>query len=161
MRLVDVYGRRLRIFPSSTALSHRSNEDQFLESAVDQALAVERHRLRIHHVGQSRVLHDLGVDTIAMRARLVHDVREHHGFAGLELDASREGGELPDLHVVADPLLILEGAKFLPYFSCLLGHAPIGPQIFSRYRYYKTINVAHIASRFDMLLQKTARMMRT
>ena len=53
---------------SSLALPDRSDEDQFLESAEDQALAVERRRLRIHHVGQPRVLHDFGVNAIAMGA---------------------------------------------------------------------------------------------
>ena len=37
-----------------------------------------------------RVLHHLRVDPIAVRARLVRDVGEHHRLAGLELDAPRE-----------------------------------------------------------------------
>ena len=33
----------------------------------------------LHH------LHDFGVDAIAVRARLLEDVGEHHGLAGLQL----------------------------------------------------------------------------
>ena len=47
-------------------------------------------RLRIHHGGKARILHHLGVDAIAVRARLVHDPRKHHRLAGLELDALRK-----------------------------------------------------------------------
>src|SRR5882762_5161026 len=64
-----------------------SGVDHHLESAPEHALAVERHRLRVHHLRQALVLHDLGHDAVAMRARLVHDVREHHHLAGFELDA--------------------------------------------------------------------------
>src|SRR5882762_8995081 len=96
-----------------------------------------------------------------MRARLVHDPREHHGFTGLELDAPRERGELANLYVVADPLFVFEGAILLPHFSCLLGHAPIGRQVFPRYRYYKAVNVAHRFSKSNVLLQKAVRVMRT
>src|SRR5437870_5916703 len=133
--------------PASIAATDRSSDDQKLESTVDQALAVERHGLRIHHVGQPRVLHDFGVDAIAMRARLVHDPREHHGFAALELHAPRERCELSDLDVVADPLLVVESAILPPHFSCLLGHAPIRRQVFQRYRYHKAVNVAHNVSK--------------
>src|SRR5258708_32247201 len=84
--------------------------DQELEPAKDHALAVEQHRLRIHHLGESRVLHDLRVDAIAMRARLVHDPGEDHGLAGLELDALRERRPLSDLDVVGDELPELERA---------------------------------------------------
>src|SRR5438552_5046942 len=146
--------------PASIAATDRSSDDQKLESTVDQALAVERHGLRIHHFGQPRVLHDFGVDAIAMRARLVHDPREHHGFAALELHAPRERCELSDLDVVADPLLVVESAILPPHFSCLLGHAPIRRQVFQRYRYHKAVNVAHNVSKFVEYLRKTVRAMR-
>src|SRR5712691_12492172 len=50
-----------------------SGIDQDLEPAPEHALAVERHRLRVHHLRYALVLHDLGVDAVAMRSRLVHD----------------------------------------------------------------------------------------
>src|SRR6266545_3575969 len=143
--------------PSSIAAADRSSDDENLESTVDQALAIERHRLRIHHVGQPRVFHDLGVHAIAMRARLVHDPREHHGFAALELHAPRKRRELSDLHVVAYPFLVVEGAVFPPDFSRLLGHAPVRRQVFQRYRYHKAVNVAHEVSKFVGSLPKTVR----
>src|SRR6266568_5837780 len=48
----------------------RSGIDQDLEPAPEHALAVERHRLRVHHLRHALVLHDLGGDAVAVRARL-------------------------------------------------------------------------------------------
>src|SRR6266581_8126433 len=92
-----------------------------------------------------------------MRARLVHNPREHHGFAALELHAPRERRELADLYVVADPFLIVEGTILPPDFSCLLGHAPVRRQVFQRYGYHKSVNVAHNASKFVGSPRKTVR----
>src|SRR5712672_3202384 len=85
-----------------------SGVDHHLESAPEHALAVERHVLRVHHLRQSLVLHDLGHDAIAMRARLVDDVREHDHLAGFELDALRERRALARLDVVGRALVVLE-----------------------------------------------------
>ena len=73
---------------SGTCRTARSGVDQDLESAVDHALVVEGHRLRVH-LGQPRVLHYLGVDLVAMRARLEHDPREHRRLARLEREQPR------------------------------------------------------------------------
>ena len=71
--------------------------DHDVEPAVDHALAVEGHRLRIHHLGEARDLSCLSVDAIAMGARLVDDPGENHCFAGLELDAAWERRHFPTL----------------------------------------------------------------
>ena len=83
----------------------RSGFDQDLESAVDHALAVEGHRLRIHHLCQARIFHYLCVHAIAMRSRLEHDPREHHRLAALELDPSRERNHPLYIEVVTGALL--------------------------------------------------------
>src|SRR5262245_61667614 len=50
-----------------------SSLDHDLEAAVDHALGVEGHRLGVHRLRQALILHDLGVDAIAVLARLVDD----------------------------------------------------------------------------------------
>src|SRR5882672_5167952 len=45
-----------------------SGVDHHLESAPEHALAIERHRLRVHHLREALVLHDLGHDAVALRA---------------------------------------------------------------------------------------------
>jgi hypothetical protein len=69
--------------PSVKTLTCGSDVDDDLEAAVDHPLGVERHRLRVHLVGQPRVLHHLGVDAVAMRSRPEHDPGEHHRLASL------------------------------------------------------------------------------
>src|SRR3954463_9807354 len=77
-----------------------SQLDQHPESAEHHALAIERHRLRIHHARESRIAHGLGVDAVAILARLVDDPREPHFLALLEFHALRERGLPPVCHVV-------------------------------------------------------------
>jgi len=72
------------------------------------------------------VLHDLGVDAIARRARFEHDPGKDHRLAGLKLHAAREGGELADLHVIGDAFLEFERAVLPPDLAGLLCHAAIG-----------------------------------
>src|SRR5947207_15154077 len=47
---------------------------QHLEAAPKHALAVEGQLFRIHHAGEALVLHHLGIDAVALGARLVDDV---------------------------------------------------------------------------------------
>src|SRR4051812_5192005 len=61
-----------------------------LEPAEDHPLAVERHLLRVHHLGEARVLHHVRHAFVARRARLVDDVGEDHGLVLLELHALRK-----------------------------------------------------------------------
>src|SRR4030095_4057485 len=103
----------------------RSALDQNLESAPEHALAVERHGLGVHHVRQAWVLHDFRIDAIAFRARLVHDVGEHHRLSGLEFDALRERGMLARLDVVGDALDVFERTVVPPDLARLLRHAPV------------------------------------
>src|SRR5688572_32682575 len=118
--------------------------DQNLETAVDHALRVEGHRLRIHHVSQARVFHYLRVDTIAMRARFKYDPRKHHRLTGFELDALGEGRALSRFYVVGDAFPELEGAVLEPDLARLLGNAAIGPQVFLRDGQDKSIDVLHL-----------------
>src|SRR5216117_1432075 len=123
--------------------SDRSGVDHHLESAPKHALAIERHRLRIHHLRQALVLHDLGHDAVAMRARLVHDVREHHRLAGFELDASRKRRALARLDVVGRALVVLEGAVLAPDFSGKTRQTAIGGQLSLGDRYNDCVDVSH------------------
>src|SRR5207237_5022001 len=62
---------------------------QVLEPAIDQPLAVEWRRFRIHHRLEPRIGHHLGVDLVALRAGFISDPGEDHGLARLQLDAAR------------------------------------------------------------------------
>src|SRR3954452_1333191 len=81
--------------PTSEAL--RITLDQHLEPAEDHPFAVERQGLRIHYARHPRVLHDLGVDAVAMRPRLVHDVGPDHGLARLSLTLRGNDVHFPTL----------------------------------------------------------------
>src|SRR2546425_9042854 len=124
----------------------RSGVDHHLESAPEHALAVERHVLRVHHLRQSLVLHDLGHDAVAMRARLVHDVREHHRLAGFELDALWDRSALARLHVVAGALVVLESAVLAPDFSGKPRQIAIGRQLSLGDRYNDCVDISHDSS---------------
>src|SRR5437899_5949934 len=153
---VAVERTKIAIKPASTAPTRRSARrgawlpdggrsgiDHDLESAPEHALAVEWHRLRVHHLRQALVLHDLGHDAVAMRARLVHDVGEHHRLAGFQLDALRERRALARLHVIGRALVILERAVLAPDFSGKPRQAAIRRQLPLRYRYHDCVHVVH------------------
>src|SRR6187455_2351449 len=76
--------------------------DHDLEAAVEEALAVERHLLRVHHRREALVFHDLLVDAVAVLAVLVDDPGKPHRLTRLELHRLRERGPLALLHVVGD-----------------------------------------------------------
>src|SRR2546426_1542098 len=112
-----------------------------LEPAVEHALAVERHVFWIAHSADARVFHHLGVDAVAMRARLVNDVSEHHRLAGLGLDSLRE--RRPEFHgqVVADTFAVFDRAVLAPNLARLLRHATVGVQVPFRNRQNESIYV--------------------
>src|SRR5512136_154778 len=114
-----------------------------MKAPVNHALAIERHILATHHLGEPRVRQHLGVDPVA-GPRLEDDVGEEDRLAALQLHAAREGGPFPDLDVVGDALAELERTVLLPDLAGLLGHAPIGWQLFLRHRNYETIRVRHV-----------------
>src|SRR5262245_17830376 len=122
--------------------------EQKLETAEDHPLAVEGHRLRIHHLRKPRVLHHLRIDPIAVRARLVHDPGENHGLAGLELDAARERRPLSDLDIVGDIFPELESAVTAPNLAHRLGHATVGLEILLRDWHDESIDVSHVNAPF-------------
>src|SRR5687768_638626 len=66
-----------------------SDIDQDIESAVYHSLDVYRHRGRVHV--EAGILHDLGVDAVAMGPRLEHDPREDDGVARLHFYRAGEG----------------------------------------------------------------------
>jgi Glycosyltransferase family 20 len=59
----------------------RLGVDHHLEPAIDHALQVEWHALH-KHAGDPFVLHNLLVDAVPMRPRLVDDPRKEHRFVG-------------------------------------------------------------------------------
>src|SRR6185295_5916158 len=91
-----------------------SKGNQLLEPAKDHAASVERQVLRIHPGGEALVLHRLGVDAVAVGARLVHDVGKAHRLARLLLHRARERRALAPAHIVGDALAELERAVFAP-----------------------------------------------
>src|SRR5882672_990288 len=117
-----------------------------LEPAEHHALAVERHRLRIHHVREPRILHRLRVHTIAILARFVNDPREPHLFALLELHALREGSVLADFDVVSHALVVTECAVVRPNLAGLQGHLLVLVAIAARYRNHESVDIGHDSS---------------
>src|SRR6266404_9426796 len=83
----------------------------------------------------------LGVDAVALRARLVGDPGKYHRLARLELDAAREGGELADLDVVCHPFAVIQRAMLAPDLAGLLRHAAVGGKVLLRHRDDKSIDV--------------------
>src|SRR5215217_3778157 len=101
------------------------------ETAIDHPLAIERRlRFRIHHLFEPRIRHHLGVDLVALGARLVGDPGEYDGFARLQLDAARKRGELADLDIVGDPFAVIERAVFAPDLAGLFRQLGISREIF-------------------------------
>src|SRR5258706_1873689 len=120
-----------------------SEVDDDLEAAEDHALAVERHRLRIHHVFQARIGHHLLHDPVAVRAVLVDDVREPHHLVLLQLHRLRERSPLSRLHVVGDALLVVERAMVAPDLPGRARHLHVRLALLLRYRQYEPVHVSH------------------
>src|SRR6185437_437096 len=73
-----------------------------LESTIDEALAVEWHRVRVGL--QPRVSHYLLPGFVAHLARRPRHPREHHRFVRLAVDRHRKGRQLALGHVIAPAL---------------------------------------------------------
>src|SRR5439155_8204542 len=101
----------------------------------------EGHGLGVHHRRQARVFHHLGIDAVALPARLVDYPGEHHGLVRLELDGLRERSELARLHVVSDAFNVIKSAEFLPDLSGLARHAAVGVEVFLRNRDNESIDI--------------------
>ena len=97
----------------------------------------------IHHRFEPRIGHHLGVDPVALRARLVGDPGEHHGLARLQLDAARKRGELADLDVVGDPFAVIQRAVFAPDLAGFLRHPGVGREVFLRDGDDEAIDIGH------------------
>src|SRR5262245_41374263 len=67
--------------PSGAGFVPSSDVDHHLETAVGHPLDVERHGLGVHHLLETRVLHDLRVDPVSMGAGAVQDPGEQDGLA--------------------------------------------------------------------------------
>src|SRR3954447_4166143 len=130
--------------PRSSARA--SSLDQHLESAQDHPFAVERQSLRIHDARHPRVLHDLGVDAVAMRPRLVQDVGKDHGLAALELDAARERRPFSHFDIVGDAFAKCERAVIAPDLAELPRNAAVHLEIPGRNRNDESIDIAHRTS---------------
>lgn len=126
------------------ALEQALGGDKDLKAAIDHALGVERHRLPVHHLGEPLVLHDLGVDAVAMGARLEGDPGEGHRLVGLELDAAREGRELSHLDVIGDAFAKLERAVLAPNLAGFPRHAPIGLDALLLDGHHEAVDIGHL-----------------
>src|SRR5204862_4095420 len=115
---------------------------QALEAAIDHPLAVEW-RWPFRHLLEPRVRHHLGVDLVALGARLVGDPGEYDGFARLQLDAARERGELADLDVIGDPFAVIQRTVFAPDLAALLRKADIGIEFLLRHGDDEAIDLGH------------------
>src|SRR6185369_1348468 len=105
-----------------------------LETAPDHPLRIEWERLRIHHRGDTLVLHRLLVHAVAIGARLVDHVGEEHRLAGLLLHRAQERGALAPLHIVGDALAKFERAVVAPDLADLLRDAAVCRELPLRYR---------------------------
>src|SRR5262245_7291720 len=103
-----------------------------LEPAVDHPLDLEGHVLGVHHGRQARVLHDPGVDAVAVRPRLEDDPREDHRLARLDLDGARERDAHLYIEVVADAFAVLDRAVIAPDATGLLRDLPVGRDVLLR-----------------------------
>src|SRR6185503_6268160 len=90
---------------------------------------------------QTLVLHDLLHHRVAMLAVAVHDPREPHRLAGLELHRLRKRRVLALLHVVGDALLVVERAVLAPHLARGARHLHVGLRVLLRDRQYETVNV--------------------
>src|ERR1043165_7871807 len=138
--LVAERGQRMEVQCERHAVS-RLHDD--LEPAVYHPPPVERHRLRLHQVGEARVLHDPGEAAVARGARLVDDIGKHHRLVLLHLHAARERGPLAHLHVVGNAFAKLERAVLAPDFSGLLCHGAVTGKVLLRQRHDKSVDVEH------------------
>ncbi|MGY4156134.1 hypothetical protein ACVINW_001976 [Bradyrhizobium sp. USDA 4461] len=118
------------------------------KAAIDHPLRIERH-VALAHRFQAGIGHHLGVDPVALGARLVGDPGEHDGFAGLQLHALRKRGQLARLDVVGDPLAIIQRAMFAPDLAGHLRELGIGLEFLLRHGDDETIDVRHA---YDFLL---------
>src|SRR5689334_20683755 len=84
-----------------------SDIDQHLEASVDHALHIERHIVWITHALKARILHDLGIHTVAMRARLEHDIRKHDFLSRLDIHLARKRHSKLHVLIVAGALLVV------------------------------------------------------
>src|SRR5437899_12598164 len=116
-----------KLLSARPAISRLENR---LKPAVKHALAVEGHRTGIHHRSEASIFHHLGVYAVAMRARLEHDIREHHRLAGLGLHLSWEWNSPLYREVVANTFLVIQRAVLAPNLSRLLRDPSVGLQVF-------------------------------
>src|SRR5690606_24012658 len=89
----------------------RSGFDDLLEAAVDQALAVERHRIDVRL--QAWVRHHLLHAFVAQLARWPGNPREHDGLVGLAFHGHRKRRHLAIGHVLAPAFDDLERTVLL------------------------------------------------
>src|SRR5262249_13570081 len=123
---------------SSTDSSTRRQLDDRLEPAPEHTHPVERYFLGIHHILEPRIVHDLGVDAVAILPCGIENPAEDDDLVVLELDGLRKRRHLPGLHVVGDAFPELERAVFQPYLARGLGHAAVFVDLVLRDGYDKT-----------------------
>src|SRR6185503_20663271 len=112
-----------------------------LESAVDQALAVERHGIdiRLH----ARVGHHLFHPFVALLAGRPKNPGEDNGFIRLLLHRHRKRRDLTVGHIVAPAFHYLQGSIFFEQGRSLLGVLAVFLPIGRRNRGDKSIDIGH------------------
>ena len=131
---------KLECRPAPKSLPGSSGFYDGLESAVEHALHIERHR-RFHQLRQTRISHHLCVNAITVFTRLEHDVGEQYRLAGLGFDSARKRLSHFDVQIVAGALAEFECAVFSPDFASLLRPAAIVVQVLLQKRDDKSINI--------------------
>ena len=87
-----------------------SNLDHHLKSAHDHSLAIERHVFGIHQLSHLRVLHHGCIDLIAVGARFVTDLNNHHSLVRIVLHSLQERRNLSGLYTLADARNVFQRA---------------------------------------------------
>ena len=114
--------------------------EQKFKSAIDEALAVERH---VGAVGHSRVGHDFLAGRIAHGFRRPEYPRKHNVFARLRLHRPLEVGDLAIGHVVAPTFHHAQRAIFFEDRRYPGGQFAIGLLFSSGHRNHESVDISH------------------
>src|SRR5262245_39346913 len=133
---------RLRQLQSAEAAT-RSGFDDDLEAAIDHALGIEGHLVRITHALETPISHHLLEDAIALGARLVGDPGEDDRLAGLLLHAARKGRDLALGDVVGETFLVVERSMVTPDLARESGELLVLLEVLLRNGNDETIDIGH------------------
>ncbi len=92
----------------------------------------------------TRIFHHFGIDPVAVRPRLEHNVREDDRLAGFDLGMFRKRYAHLRCEIVADTLFVVEGAVLAPELRRLLREASICFQVFLWNGQNVSIDLSHM-----------------